>query len=324
MSGQARPGEFELIRRYFAPLAKDFAGSFGLRDDAAVISPAPGCELVVTADAIVAGVHFLTEDPPASVAAKLLRVNLSDLAAMGAEPLAYVITSAWPRDLAEAWIADFADGLAADQERFSVSLAGGDTVSTDGPICLSLTAFGQVPCGQALRRNAAKAGDRLMVSGSIGDAGGGLSILRNRSEAPSAEARNYLVERYRLPEPRVALGPALRGIASACIDVSDGLAADLAHICEESAVGAIVRAEAVPISPHRRALGDIASAWTAGDDYELLFSVKAERVGEAFAVAERCGVSLCEIGEITASTDVAFIDANGLDVTPATRGYTHF
>jgi thiamine-monophosphate kinase len=319
-----RRGEFDLISRYFAPLAAGYPGSFGLRDDAAVIAPDPGCELVVTADAIVAGVHFLAGDPADDVARKLLRVSLSDLAAKGARPLGYVITTAWPRDLPEDWIAGFAAGLADDQPRFGVSLLGGDTVSTDGPTCLSLTAFGQVPVGRMLRRNGARAGDRIMVSGTIGDAGAGLALLKGDAGGLEPAARDFLVDRYRRPQPRNGLGPALLEVASSCIDVSDGLLADLAHLCAESGTAGEVHGDRVPLSPARRGFGNPQAAWTAGDDYELLFTVAPDKAEAAFAVAAAQGVPVTDIGEMTAGNGVRIVDGEGRDVTPRRLGYVHF
>ena len=324
-SGKARPGEFELIRRYFAPLARGFPGSFGLTDDAAVFAPAPGHEVVITADAIVAGVHVLPDDPPAAIARKLLRVNLSDLAAMGATATGYLVTATWPRDTEEAFIAAFCEGLAADQAEFAVTLMGGDTTATDGPLTLSLTALGQVPAGQALRRNGARAGDAVFVSGTIGDASAGLAVLQGRGGADLTEAeRAVLVDRYRLPRPRMTLGPALRGLASACIDVSDGLIADLGHIAEESGVAAEVELAAVPLSPERRRFGDIPAALGGGDDFELLFTAAPERAAAVAEAARQAGVPVTRIGRIEAGQGVVLRGPDGKPVTTAKAGWQHF
>ncbi|MDP6875903.1 MAG: thiamine-phosphate kinase, partial [Alphaproteobacteria bacterium] len=203
----SRSGEFDLIARYFAPLAGP--GAFGLGDDAAVVTPGAGRQLVFTADAIIAGVHFLDNDPADDVAAKLLAVNLSDVAAMGAAGLGYLVTAAWPRDLEEAWIARFAQGLAEAQAEHGVALLGGDTVATNGPMSLSLTAIGEQPIGAALRRNGARVGDDIYVSGRIGDAGVGLRILRDGLTGGAPAERQTAIDRYRRPRPRLGLGRAL-------------------------------------------------------------------------------------------------------------------
>src|SRR5438477_6875254 len=227
-------GEFERIRRFFAPLAGP--GGLGLVDDAALVDCRPGRRLVVTADAIVSGVHYLPEDPPDLVARKLLRVNLSDLAAMGARPLHYLLTTSLPAQFGENWIAEFARGLEEDQRLYGIDLLGGDSVATDGPAVLSLTAIGEVAIGAEIRRSGARPGDQIWVTGTIGDAFLGLAILRGTYPSPPAEQRTALIRRFQLPEPRVELGPRLAGIAHAMLDVSDGLVADLGHICEASRV----------------------------------------------------------------------------------------
>jgi thiamine-monophosphate kinase len=265
------PAEFALIARHFRPLAGP--GALELADDAAVFTPPPGKELVVAADAMVADVHFLPDDPPETVGKKLLRVNLSDLAAMGAAPLGYLMTVSAPKATSDAWFAAFAAGLAEDQSRYGVFLLGGDTTSTPGPITLSLTILGTVAAGRSIRRAGAKPGDGIWVTGTIGDAALGLAVLQGRLTDPTG----YLASRYRLPEPR--LGLALVGIAAAGMDVSDGLVQDLGHLCRAGGVGAQIDADAVPLSDAARATGP---AWfetclTGGDDYELLLAVSPER-----------------------------------------------
>ncbi len=225
-SSSDKPSEFDLIAKLFAPLSKSAPGAFGLTDDAAVIAPLPGHELVMTTDALVEGVHFRSDDPPDTIAKKALRVNLSDLAAKGAEAIGYLLAISLPKRLDMPWMEAFVRGLGDDQARFGVSLHGGDTTSTPGPLTLAVTAFGSVPAGHMTRRNGARAGDLVFVSGTIGDAGAGLHNAKS----------DYLVNRYRVPEPRMALGRALRGIASASLDVSDGLLADLGHIAQTSEV----------------------------------------------------------------------------------------
>ncbi|HUO93343.1 MAG TPA: thiamine-phosphate kinase [Rhizomicrobium sp.] len=324
-SGKAdgRPGEFALIAELFAPLSAKAPGAFGLTDDAAVLAPPPGHELVLKTDAIVEGVHFFKDDPADTVGRKALRVNLSDLAAKGAEPVGYLMAlllPAWP-DIV--WLRAFADGLAADQARFGLALMGGDTSSTPGPLAVSISAFGVVPEGAMIRRAGAAPGDLVFVTGTIGDAGGGLAVLKeNRSdEFPS------LVARYRQPEPRLALGRALRGVASAALDVSDGLIADLRHIADVSNVRIEVEAERVPLSNTLRKLwGDdaVVRAATSGDDYEIAFTVKPALRSEVDASAARAGVVVTEIGRVTKGEGVALLDRAGKKIAIARDGYTHF
>ena len=278
--------EFAFIAERLRPLAAGTPGALGLADDAALLDPPAGAELVLTKDAMVAGVHFLPDDPPGDVAKKLLRVNLSDLAAMGAAPLGYLLALIRPKATAEDWLADFCRGLAEDQARFGIGLLGGDTVSTPGPLALSLTALGHVPRGTALRRCGARPGDDVWVSGTLGDAALGLKVLQGEL-AVADEVRAPLVERYRLPQPRLALGEALRGLASAALDVSDGLLADLGHILETSKLGAEIRAAALPLSPAARTLpGAPDAALAGGDDYELLFTAAPDQRARIAALAD--------------------------------------
>lgn len=315
-------GEFDLIAQYFAPLAGP--GAFGLGDDAAVLTPTPGRQLVYTADAIISGVHFLSDDPAADVAAKLLAVNLSDLAAMGAEGVGYLITTAWPRDLDEAWIAAFAQGLAEAQAAYSVALLGGDTVATDGPMCLSLTAIGELPLDTALRRNGACVGDRIYVSGRIGDAGVGLRILRDGLAGGPAADRQMTVKRYRRPRPRLVLGRSLRGLANACIDVSDGLVADLTHLAEQSGARMVIELAQIPISPLANLIGGAAGAIVAGDDYELLFTVPPADEERLFAAASAAAVAVTRIGHVLEGQGVDVLDQAGKSVVLDRGGYRHF
>jgi len=328
----ARPlGEFGRIARYFKPLTAGFAGARGLADDAAVFGVPAGRELVVTVDAMVAGVHFLPGDPPEDVAAKLLRVNLSDLAAMGAEPYAYTLVTALPKDLPEDWLAAFARGLGEDQRRYGIHLAGGDSVSTAGPVTLSVTAMGLVPTGQALPRCGGRAGDAVFVTGSIGDAALGLQVAFGKLDVADAEARAHLLGRLRRPEPRVGVGARLPGVAAACLDVSDGLVADLAHLAEESGCAAVLHAGRVPLSAAARAVvgGDparLALALTGGDDYELLFSAPVERRQALAAVADEAGVAITEVGRLEAGEAgrVTVRDDSGAPLALPARGWTHF
>jgi len=325
----ARPGEFEVIARFFAPLAKGEAGALGLTDDAAILAPVAGNEFVVTVDMLTAGVHFLPDDPPDLVARKLLRVNLSDLAAMGATPRAYFLALGLPSSVDVAWFEAFSGGLAADQAAFGIALAGGDTTATPGPLVLSLTAIGEVPAGSAIRRSTARAGEDVYVTGTIGDAALALCIIDGRLRDLPAADTAHLIGRYRLPEPRVAFGPALRGLASAMIDVSDGLLADLGHICETSGIGAEIDFPQVPLSTAaaRLVAGTPALAETVatgGDDYELLFTAPERTRGAITAAAARVGVRVARIGRTIAGGGVRLRDAAGLPIETARAGWRHF
>jgi thiamine-monophosphate kinase len=320
-------GEFERIRRYFAPLAGP--GGLGLVDDAALLDCAPGRRLVVTADAIVAGVHYLPDDPPELIARKLLRVNLSDLAAMGARPLHYVLTTALPAELGPEWLARFAEGLGEDQRRYGIDLLGGDSVGTRGPAVLSLTAIGEVATGREIRRNGAQAGDLVWVSGTIGDAFLGLDLLRGAHPDLAPEHRDYLVRRFRLPEPRTELGPRLCGIARAMIDVSDGLLADLGHICETSRAAAIVELDLLPVSLAARAVVERdpsirAQLAAAGDDYELLFAAPADAAEAIATLSLRLGLPVSKIGRIDVGTGVRLLNTDGHQIPLEATGYRHF
>ncbi|MEO1191676.1 MAG: thiamine-phosphate kinase [Pseudomonadota bacterium] len=275
MASSGRAGEFETIARYFAPLAGSPA-ALGLGNDAAVLRPPPGRDLVLTADAMLQGLHFLPDDPAETVGRKLLRVNLSDLAAMGAAPLGYLMTCAWPASLEETWIAAFAEGLSEDQSRFGIDLLGGDTTGGPGPLTLSLTALGSVQPGKALGRDGAGAGDLVFVSGTIGDGILGLMVRQGQLNGLSSTSEAYLTERYRLPTPRLALGQALSesGLATACLDVSDGLLADLGHIALQSALGAEIDAASLPLSE--------AAQEVIADDLERFTTPK--QGGEAFQI----------------------------------------
>jgi thiamine-monophosphate kinase len=320
--------EFSLIEKYFAPLAADAPGAFGLGDDAALFTPSSGMELVLTTDAIVEGVHFLSGDPAGNVARKLLRVNLSDLAAKGACPRGYLLTAAWRTETAEAWIAAFAAGLAEDQAEFGIALWGGDTVSTPGPLTFSLTAIGEVPAGAMLRRAGAQAGDDLYVTGTIGDGALGLQVALGTFKAPPADAA-ALLARYRCPEPRVAFGPQLTGIAGAALDVSDGLMADLTHLCEQSGVGARVEVAAVPLSAAAGAALErdpvlLRTVLTGGDDYEILFAAAPEQAAAVDSLARVAGLRITRIGSVTdAAAGILAVDASGAALAFTELGFQH-
>jgi len=329
----ARASEFDIIARHFAPLSRGAPGAFDLTNDAAVWRPAENMEAVITSDCLVAGVHFLSNDPPASIAAKLLAVNLSDLAAMGAAPVGYTLAAAWPAEIDDAWIMDFAEGLGRAQENNGVVLFGGDTVSTPGPLTLTITAFGEAAAGRALSRSGAEAGDDVYVSGTIGDAALGLRVLQGTLALPSDEAAAYLVGRYREPTPRIRIGVGLAGLASSAIDVSDGLAADLGHLAAGSGNSIDIRTQDVPLSPPVAAcLNDapelLETVLGGGDDYELAFTAAPDRRDAISHLAEIAGVAISCIGTVgdagNAGPGVRFFDADGADVTPKSAGFRHF
>jgi len=321
-----RSGEFDLIARYFAPLASGYPGAYGLTDDAAFLDVSDGNPRVVATDMVVEGVHFLPDDPPDRIMQKALRVNLSDLAAMGAGPEGYTLALHLSAHWDDGWLAAAAAGLKADQDRFGIHLLGGDTVSSDGPGALSVTVIGNVPDGQVLRRSGAVAGDDLYVSGTIGDAGLGLRMLRGEgADSLDPVLRAAAIERYHLPTPRLQLGQALRGVATACIDVSDGLVADLAHISETSGSAATLDLAAIPWSEAvRTAEGyPIAERITAGDDYELLFAAPATRRPDVDAAAKSAGVAVARIGGFASGTGVRILDAAGVEIALDRTGYRH-
>jgi thiamine-monophosphate kinase len=326
--GSTDLGEFGRIRRFFAPLAGP--GGLDLRDDAALLDCAPGHRLVVTVDAIVAGVHFLPDDPPDLVAKKLLRVNLSDLAAKGATPLHYLLTTALPQTLGDDWVERFAQGLAEDQLLYGVDLLGGDSVATSGPAVLSLTAIGEVAAGAEIRRSGARPGDRIWVSGTIGDAYLGLKVLRTDEFVGLGPAyAEALIGRYRLPEPRTALGPSLVGIAQAMCDVSDGLLADLGHICEASGCAATVALTAIPLST--AALTIVAEEWepeaalaTGGDDYELLFTAPPSASAAIEHLAADLALRITAIGTMEKGAGVRLLDSHGTEIPIDHAGWQHF
>jgi thiamine-monophosphate kinase len=321
MAGR-RPGQFELIARYFAPLARDFTGAGGLKSDNAFLPADARHDLVVKTDTIVAGVHFLTGERPERIAAKAVRVCLSDLAAGGATPYAYQLSLALPPRWTERWIAAFVRGLRADQRRYGITLCGGDTVATPGPLTITVTAFGRVPRGRGLSRAGAKAGDELWVSGTIGDAALGLLAARRRLRSLALE------KRYRLPQPRTVLGPRLVGIVHATADVSDGLLADAGHIAEASRLGLVVERERVPLSREaRRVVASDPSLWAAvlggGDDYELVMAVPPRRRAALLAAARAAGVKVSPIGAFIAGEGVRLTVA-GRKARPPRMGYVHF
>lgn len=322
--------EFALIAELFVPLTGGDPAARGLSDDAAFLADRPGTDTVLTVDAMVAGVHFLPDDPPDLIARKLVRVNLSDLAAKGAEPVALLLAAAFPRDVTAPWLRVFAAGLGEDLATFGAVLIGGDTVATPGPLTLSLTAIGRVAAGRGIGRSGASLGDDIWVSGTIGDGSLGLRAARGELDgmlAPDDVA--FLADRYRLPRPRVGLGPRLIGLAGASMDVSDGLIQDLGHLCRASGVGARIEAARVPLSEAAgrglaAGLVTLASLCGGGDDYEVLFTAPPASAAVVAALGAELGLPLTRIGAIVAGAGVTTIGPDGSPLDPARGGWRHF
>lgn len=331
MAGEGgRIGEFDLIARYLRPLADDPA-AFGLVDDAAALTPPAGCDLVLTKDMVCAGVHFFPDDPPASIARKALRVNLSDLAAKGARPVGYLLGLALPSDWTEAWMAAFSAGLAGDQKTYGIPLLGGDTVRAAGGLTLSVTAIGAVPSGTTVRRSGARAGDIVAVTGTIGDAALGLQIrLGTIGEGLKSSDRDVLLDRYLHPYPRSAIAESVRRYADAAMDVSDGLIGDLAHLCRASTVSAEIDATAVPLSAAAQALiattpNALRTALTGGDDYEILAAIPEALFQEFRKEAAANGVPVTAIGHfVPDEAPPRIFDGNGAPMTFARPSHDHF
>lgn len=312
-------GEFNFIARHFHPLAGE--GSLDLRDDAALIPARPGFELVVSTDTIVENVHFLSDDPAETVSRKLLRVNLSDCAAMGATPFGYFMNVCRPPDRDDRWFESFAAGLAEDQQLFGIHLLGGDTTGIKGPLVLGVTILAWTVAGKAIRRTTAKPGDDVWVTGTIGDAA--LGLLARRGELPDPDG--FLGSRYQLPQPR--LGVATAPIVHAGMDISDGLLQDCGHLANESQVNIIIESPLIPLSKQVKAAG--ADYWplclTGGDDYELLLTAPPQNTDALRQQAAAAGTDITRIGRVTAGTgEVQLLDANGEAIELAQRGWQHF
>ena len=322
MSTDDAADEFEIIRHYFAPLAANAPGAFKLQDDAATITPNPGFEIVITTDAIVAGVHFLEDESPSNIAAKLCGSNLSDLAAMGAKPIGFTLACAWPKGTSLDTIAAFASSLREWVDGFNFPLLGGDTVSTPGPATFSLTAIGEVATGQYLRRNGAKPGDKIFVTGTIGDGALGLLVAQGKLDVIDADHCAFLEDCFRRPTPRVSAGQALVGQAHACLDISDGLVQDLSHMADASGVSIRLDAASVPLSPAAQvALNTdpqlLSIILSGGDDYELLISAAKMPTG--------LDVMMTEIGTVVTGPAFVFIQGkDGEEISLTNTGYNHF
>ena len=322
--------EDRLIARFFQPIATH-PGALALSDDAAFLTPPPGCDLVLKTDAIIGGVHFFADDAAHTVASKALRVNLSDLAAKGASPLGFLLSLALPKDIDDAWLADFANGLRGDAVLFGCPLFGGDTDRTPGPITISIAMFGSVPEGSMVRRAGAKPGDRVFVSGTIGDAALGLKVRQGAGAdwKLSPAQRAHLLARYLLPQPRNALAEAVRLHASAAMDVSDGLAGDFAKLVRVSGVAAEIEVARVPLSDAAQAViaaepAMIEPALTGGDDFEIVCTVPAAKADSFRAAAQAAKVAVTDIGQISAGEGARFLAADGKVLSFKRASFSHF
>ena len=323
-----RPSEDDLIARFFAPIAGP--EGLGLRDDAALLTPPAGCDLVLTKDALVAGVHFFADDPPAAIARKALRVNLSDLAAKGAEPVGFLLALALPGDWTADWLEAFARELGEDAAAYHCPLFGGDTVKTPGPLMVSITALGRVASGRMTARTGVKPGDLLYVSGTIGDAALGLKLRLEGDSLLSAAHRDFLLDRYLLPRPRQDLAPVLREFAHGGMDVSDGFVGDLTKMLRVSGVSARVELARLPLSDAAHAaiardpaLFEIAA--TGGDDYEILASIAPQRAAAFEAAAAAAGVAVTRVGQALAGGGPPqFLDRDGAAIAFERGAFSHF
>lgn len=325
--------ETDFIDRYFRPLAESYPGSYGLKDDAATIEAPHGCDLVVTSDALIAGVHFFADDDPADIAFKALAVNVSDLAAKAAKPIAYSLTLALAKATPDDWLAAFVRGFGEAQGAFGIGLCGGDTtVSRDGSLMISIAAFGSVPHGRMVRRGGARAGDSLYVTGTIGDAAFGLTLRQDDPAAagwPLTKAqRRALLQRYLRPQPRLELREALLAHARAAMDISDGLAIDCSRLSAVSGVAARIDAACVPLSEAAQALVSadpslVEIVLTGGDDYEILAAVAPEQQGRFAADATESGVPVTRIGIIEQGAGLQIIGSGGAPLNLSRLGYDH-
>jgi thiamine-monophosphate kinase len=322
--GPLAGGEFSLIARHFTWPSP--SADLGVGDDAALLRVQPGMQLAVSTDLLVAGTHFLEGTDPGRLGHKALAVNLSDMAAMGAQPRWATLALALPA-ADDAWLGAFSAGMRALAGLHGTELVGGDT--TRGPLSICVTIFGEVPAGQALRRDGARVGDDIWVSGTLGDASVGLALLTGgRVPLLDPASAAACVRRLEAPQPQVALGLALRGIARAALDVSDGFVADLGHVLERSRIGARVEVDRLPVSAalapfsHDPVVRD--ALLGGGDDYELCFTAPASAADDVESAAARSGVRVTRVGSITAGAGLLLVDAGGGEVQPGRAGFDHF
>jgi thiamine-monophosphate kinase len=323
-----RSDEFSLIERFFRPLAGE--GAFGLADDAARLEPVAGFDQVVTSDMIASGVHFLADDPPDTIARKALRVNLSDLASKGADPHAYILNIALGPEIDDAWLAGFSAGLAEDQGRFGIHMLGGDTIATNAPCVIAVTAIGFVPARQMVHRFDAEPGDALYVSGTVGAATVGLDLLADPASpwhGLDAQTKQTCISRYRVPEPRVGLSEVLRNHARAAMDISDGLVGDADKMAAASGCTGTIMFEDIPLEPGLRELARTdqhAALITGGDDFEILASIAPENESGFVEAASAKGISVCRIGHLAQGKGAVQVMQSGREMALGDRrAYVH-
>ncbi|HWM46716.1 MAG TPA: thiamine-phosphate kinase [Xanthobacteraceae bacterium] len=325
-------GEDRLIARYFKPLAKHPA-ALGLIDDAAALTPPAGQDLVLKADAIVGGIHFFPDDPPETVAQKALRVNLSDLASKGAVPLGFLLSLALPKSADAGWLERFSQGLGADADRYDCPLLGGDTVRSPDAVMVSIAVVGTLPQGTMVKRSGARPGDRIVVTGTIGDAALGLCLRQDPGAASrwrlQPEDCGHLARRYLVPEPRIAIAEVVRAHASAAMDVSDGLAGDLGKLCRASGVSADVQVARVPLSSGARAAfaaepDMIERILTGGDDFEVVAAVPPAHLPDMRTATSMAGVALSEIGVVIEGKGAPRFLLHDQPLKFAQRSFSHF
>lgn len=320
--------EFSFIERYLSPLTFGKSEALSLQDDAAIIPCRPGYDTIITKDAIAEGTHFFKDDSPYDIARKLVRVNISDLAAKGATPYCCFLALILPNNSNEKWLQEFTSGLKNDLEEFGCFLAGGDTTAHNGGLVLTLTALGHVPTGKTILRKGAVSGDIIFTTGTIGDSYLGLEILKGNYKILSRQAKEYSQKRYFIPEPRINIGKELLNIATSAADISDGLLADLENICKASNVGAEITLSKIPFSSAALEAINIDNnflikAIAGGDDYELIFTAPAHMENKISEISQKTGIKITKIGKITAGYGVKTIGDNNQSIVINNKGYRH-
>ena len=321
-----KTNEFQIISEFFSPLAKEY-GSFNLQDDVALLVNKKNNEFIVSTDMLVGEVHFFSNDKAEDIASKSIRVNISDIVSKGGVPKYFFISIALPKHINDSWIKSFAKGLALEQKKFNISLMGGDTVSTSGPLTINIVCIGSIKKNKLIRRNSAKPGDDLYVTGEIGSAKIGLEIIKNNIVA-KGNKKNYFIKKYRFPDPKNLLGPKLINLASSSIDISDGLISDLNHICLASNVRAQINYSLLPVSPFISNLKIaenklVSILLNGGDDYEILFTSKSGNYEKIINLSKSLEVNITKIGSIVDGEGIEVFDNESKKIDIILDGYKH-